>query len=102
MIFLGSLIGVAAGMAGAGPATLFAVVGIFLLISLFWTRLSGAFTRLFFDKEPVRESPNQAPLQPMFKAVDTAPALLPQMQSSKEPVQPFSITEDSTSLLNKG
>jgi hypothetical protein len=50
----------------------------------------------------------------MFKAVDTAPAVLPQMQSSevveinpqemktKDQVQPFSITEDSTSLLNKG
>src|SRR5262249_31957402 len=47
MIFLGSLIGVAAGLAGAGPATLLAIVGVFLLISLFWARLSGAFTRLF-------------------------------------------------------
>ena len=51
--------------------------------------------------------------QPVFKAANTAP-LLPQTQSSvvvdlnpqemktKESVQPFSITEDSTSLLNKG
>jgi hypothetical protein len=50
----------------------------------------------------------------MFKAVNTDQPLLPQMQSSevveinpqemktKESVQPFSITEDSTSLLNKG
>jgi hypothetical protein len=72
MIFLGSLIGVTAALAGAGPATLFAVVGIFLLIGLFWARLSGAFTRLFFDKEPVGESPNQAPFQPVFKAANTA------------------------------
>jgi hypothetical protein len=76
--------------------------------------LSGAFSRLFFDKEPVRESPNHAPLQPTFKAANTAQPLLPQLQSSavvemnpqemksKESVQPFSITEDSTSLLNKG
>jgi hypothetical protein len=114
MIFLGSLIGAAAGSAGAGPATLLAIVGVFLLISLFWTRLSGAFTRLFFDKELTHESPNHAPLQPMFKAANTTQPLLPQMQSSavveinpqemktKEPLQPFSVTEDSTSLLNKG
>jgi hypothetical protein len=50
----------------------------------------------------------------MFKAANTAQPLLPQMQSSavveinpqemktKEPVQPFSVTEDSTSLLNNG
>lgn len=118
MIFLGSLIGVAVEMAhiwpGIGPATPLAIVGIFLLISLFWARLSGAFTRLFFGKEIAQESQNRAPLQPVFKAANTAQPLLPQMQSSavvetspqemktKEPVQPFSITEDSTSLLNKG
>ena len=114
MIFLGSLIGVVAGLAGGGPPALFIIVGISLLISLFWMRLSGAFTRLFFDKDPAHESPDHAPLQPMFKAANTAQPLLPQMQSSavgginpqemktKEPVQPFSVTEDSTSLLNKG
>jgi hypothetical protein len=116
MIFLGYLIGTAVGLVTkVAPGLLvLPLVGIFLLISLFWTRLSGAFSRLFFDEEIARESPNQAPLQPIFKAVDTAPAMLPQMQSSevveinpqemktKEPVQPFSITEDSTSLLNKG
>jgi hypothetical protein len=114
MIFLGSLIGVVAGLAGGGPPALLIIVGISLLISLFWERLSGAFTRLFFDKEPAREAPNHAPLQPTFKAPDTAHPRLPQMQSSadvelnpqemktKERLQPFSITEDSTSLLNKG
>jgi hypothetical protein len=117
IIFLGSLIGVAVGWGWAGNAPalpMFTIVGIFLLISLFWARLSSAFTRLFFDKEPVGESPNQVPLQPMFKAANTAQPLLPQMQSSalveinpqemktKEPGQPFSVTEDSTSLLNKG
>jgi hypothetical protein len=113
MIFLGSLIGIAVGLAGGGPPALFTIVGIFLLISLFWAQLSGAFKRLFFDKELARESPNHAPLQPMFKAADTAHPMLPQMQSSavvdlnpqemktKERAQPFSITEDSTSLLNK-
>ncbi len=119
MIFLGSLIGIAVGLAAGSPGTppamfLFAIVGIFLLISSFWVRLSSAFTRLFSDKEPVRESPNHAPLQPVFKAANTAQPLLSQMQSSevvamnpqemktKESVEPFSITEDSTSLLNKG
>ena len=114
MIFLGSLIGVAVGLAGGGPPALLTIVGIFLLISLFWARLSGAFTRLFFDKELAHESANHAPRQPVFKAANTAQPLLPQMQSSavveispremetKESVQPFSITEDSTSLLNKG
>jgi hypothetical protein len=114
MIFLGSLIGVVAGLAGGGPPALFIIVGISLLISLFWVRLSGAFTRLFFDKELTHESPNHAPLQPIFKASDTAYPMLPQMQSSavvelnpqemktEEKVQPFSITEDATSLLNKG
>ena len=114
MIFLGSLIGVAVGLAGGGPASLLTIVGIFLLISLFWARLSGAFTRLFFDKELARESPNHAPLQSTFKTADTARPMLPQIPSSavvelnpqemktKESVQPFSITEDSTSLLNKG
>jgi hypothetical protein len=114
IIFLGSLIGVRVGLAVGQLPALLTIVGIFLLISLFWAPLSGAFRRLYFDKEPVRVSPNQAPLQPMFKAADTAPPMLPQMQSSavveinpqemktKEPAQPFSITEDSTSLLNKG
>ena len=114
IIFLGSLIGIRAGLAFNQFPALLTIVGIFLLISLFWVPLSGALTRLYSDKEPVRVSPNQAPLQPMFKAVDTAPAVLSQMQSSEvveinpqemkteERVQPFSITEDSTSLLNKG
>jgi hypothetical protein len=116
MIFLGYLIGMAVGLvSGVAPGwPMFTLVGIFLLISLFWARLLGVFSRLFFDKEPVRESPNHAPLQPVFKAANTAQPLLPQMQSSavvemnpqemktKESVQPFSITEDSTSLLNKG
>jgi hypothetical protein len=114
MIFLGSLIGVVAGLAGGGPPALFIIVGISLLISLFWMRLSGAFTRLFYDKEPAHESPNHAPLQPMFKAANTAQPPIPQTQSfavleinpqemkTKEPVQPFSVTEDSTSLLNNG
>jgi len=116
MIFLGFLIGRAVGLAShvAPGWSALTSVGIFLLISLLWARLLGVFSRLFFDKEPVRESPNQAPLQPMFKSANTAQPLLPQMQSSavveinphetktKEPVQPFSVTEDSTSLLNKG
>src|SRR5262245_60881665 len=42
MIFLGSLIGVFAGLAGGGPPALFIIVGISLLISLFWVQLSGA------------------------------------------------------------
>jgi hypothetical protein len=116
MIFLGYLLGTAVGLATrVAPGLLvLPLVGIFLLISLFWARLLGVFSRLFFDKEPVREWPNQAPLQPMFKAADTAQHMLPQLQSSavvelnpqemktKEPVQAFSITEDSTSLLNRG
>jgi hypothetical protein len=114
MIFLGSLIGVVAGLVGGGLPAMLTIVGICLLISLFWVRLSGAFMHLFFDKEPAHESSNKAQLQPVFKAANTAQPLLPQMQSSavveispqetktKELVQPFSITEDSTSLLNKG
>jgi len=116
MIFLGYLIGTAVGLAShVAPGLIaFPLVGIFLLISLFWARLLGVFSRLFFDKEPVRESPNHAPLQPVFKADNTAQPLLLQTQSSaivdlnpqemktKDSVQPFSITEDSTSLLNKG
>jgi hypothetical protein len=55
-----------------------------------------------------------AALQPVFKAANNAQLLLPQMQSSavvemnpqemksKLSVRPFSVTEDSTSLLNKG
>ncbi len=118
MVFLGSLIGVAAGLAGAGPLTLLTIVGVSLLISLFWVRLSGAFMQWFFEKEPAREAPNNAPFQPafqgpVFKAPDTAQPLLPQAQSyaavdlttqetqTAEPAQPFSITEGSTSLLNK-
>jgi len=116
MIFLGWLIGVAVGWSSgvASGWSGLTFVGIFLLISLFWARLLGVFSRLFFDKEPVRESPNQAPLQPVFKADNTTQPLLTQTQSSavvdlnpqemktKDSVQPFSITEDSTSLLNKG
>jgi hypothetical protein len=114
MTFLGSLIGLVVGLAGGWTPALLTIIGIFLLMSLFWARLSGAFTRLFFDKEPVHESPNQAPFQPAFKAANTAQPLLPQIQSTadvdmnpqevktREPAQPFSITEDSTSLLNKG
>jgi hypothetical protein len=113
VIFLGSLIGLLAGLAGGGPPALFIIAGFSLLISMFWVRLSDALTRLFFDKEPAHESPDHAPPQLMFKAANTAQPLLPQIQSSavveinpqemktKEPVQPFSVTEDSTSLLNK-
>ena len=124
LIFIGALMGVAVGLFGGGPPALLTIVGITLLISLFWTRLSDAFTRLFFEKDSARESHVNAPFQPVFnspvfetpmiKAADTAQPLLPRMQSSmfvelnphenepKEKAQPFSITEDSTSFLNKG
>jgi len=116
MIFIGYLIGTVVGLAsGIAPAwTTLPIVGIFFLISLFWARLLGVFSRLFFDTESVRESPNHTSLQPVFKAANTAQPLLPQMQSSavvemnpqemksRGSVEPFSMTEDSTSLLNKG
>src|SRR5262245_61355647 len=114
IVFLGALFGVAAGLVGWGPPTLLSIVGIFLLVSLFWMQLSGVFMRLFFDKELTIESRNHAPLHPEFKAVDTVQPLLHQMQSyaaiephpqelkTIDPVQPFSITENSTSLLKEG
>jgi hypothetical protein len=111
MIFIGSLIGVAAGLAGWGPPTLLTIVGISLVISFFWMQLSSAFTRLFFDQKQTRESQDHAPIQPVLKAADTAQPLLPLVQSSPAvelnpqemktgaPVQPFSVTEDSTLSL---
>jgi hypothetical protein len=108
IVFLGILVGVAVGITGGKEAALLAIVGISLLVSLFWVRLSNAFMRLFFDKELARESVNQAPLQPVPRPADTAQMknnepveLIPEEIKAKEPVQPYSVTEDATSLLNK-
>ncbi|MCI0661327.1 MAG: hypothetical protein L0220_09665 [Acidobacteria bacterium] len=112
IIFLGSLFGVAAGLLGGGPTSFFTIVVIFLLFSIFCEWLLGGLGRLFFDKQPPRESPDHPPRTPLLITPDTAQPLLPQMQNTavelnpqetktQEPVQHFSITEDSTSLLNK-
>jgi hypothetical protein len=112
MIFLGSLLGVVAGAGRDIPPFLF-TLGISFLISMFWMRLSNGFMRLFFEKGLAPESLNRASLQSMLKSSDTSQTLHPQIpsyaviklnpdeQKPAEPAQPFSITEDSTSLLNK-
>src|SRR5262249_28052084 len=51
IIFVGSLVGVVAGMAiGATPGLLFSITAA-LAVSLLWARLASIFMRIFFDKE---------------------------------------------------
>jgi hypothetical protein len=106
IIFLGSLIGVVAGMAiGAAPGLLFAISGS-VIVSLLWMRLVSIFMEEATPEKKVSSYP-QSELKP---AAFSAPALPPPQKRPdveattnpmKEPemAMPFSIAEDTTETL---
>jgi hypothetical protein len=111
IIFLGSLVGLVAGMAiGATPGMLFAL-SISLVVSLFGMRLAQMFMRIFFDKEVAPEKKVSSHPQPALNlAAASASALQPaQNASDVEPTTnrikeaemavPFSVTENTTETL---
>ena len=111
IVFLGSLVGLVAGMAiGATPGMLF-TLSISLVVSLFWTRLAQMFMRIFFDKEVVPEKKVSSLPQPALNlAATSASALQPAQNASDvepttnrmkeaEMAMPFSVTENTTETL---
>ena len=111
IIFLGSLVGLVAGMAiGAAPGMLF-TLSIALAVSIFWMRLAQMFMRIFFDKEIAPEKKVSSHPQPALNlAAASASALQPaQNASDVEPTTnrikeaemavPFSVTENTTETL---
>jgi hypothetical protein len=111
IIFLGSLVGLVAGMAiGATPGMLF-TLSISLVVSLFWMRLTQMFMRIFFDKEVAPEKKvSSHPLPAPNLVAATASALQPAQNASDvepttnrikeaEMAMPFSVTENTTETL---
>jgi hypothetical protein len=111
IIFLGSLVGLVAGMAiGATPGMLFAL-SISLVVSLFWMRLAQMFMRIFFDKEVAPEKKVSAHPQPApnlvaafasaLQSAQDAPDVEPTTNRIKEAemAMPFSVTENTTETL---
>jgi hypothetical protein len=111
IIFLGSLVGLVAGMAiGATPGIFFAL-SLSLVFSLLWMRLAQMFMRIFFDKEVAPEKKASSQPQPELNlAAASASALQPaQNASDVEPTTnrmkeaemaiPFSVTENTTETL---
>ncbi len=69
LMFLGALVGLLAGMPTEGAGT-FAVLVVAIPMILFWKRLAGGFSKLFFDKS---ESSGQRAMPPS-KSVAALPA----------------------------
>ena len=111
IIFLGSLVGLVAGMAiGATPGILF-TLSIALVVSVFWTRLAQMFMRIFFDKEVAPEKKVSSNPQPTLNLAATSASALQSAQHAPdvEPTTnrmkeaeiaiPFSVTENTTRTL---
>ena len=111
IIFLGSLVGLVAGMAvGAIPGMFFAL-SISLVVSLFGMRLAQMFMRIFFDKEVAPEKKASSHPQPALNLSAASASALPPAQNSSdvepttnrmkeaEMAMPFSVTENTTETL---
>jgi len=111
LIFMGSLLGLVAGMAiGANPGLFFGI-SVSVVVSLLWMRLASLFMGIFFDKEAAPEKKVFSHLQPALNPAAASTSALPPAQNApdvepitnrmKEPemVMPFSVTEDTTDTL---
>ncbi|MGH9754120.1 MAG: hypothetical protein ACREA2_15185 [Blastocatellia bacterium] len=108
IIFVGSLLGIVAGLAGgAGPGMFFAI-SLSLVISLLWTRLARVFMGTFFDKEV---SPEKKVSQSALNLTAVSASALPPARNAPdvepttnrikeaEIAMPFSVTETTTKTL---
>lgn len=113
IIFLGSLLGLVAGMAiGATPGMFFAI-SLSMVVSLLWMRLAGLFMRIFFDKEVAPEKKVSSHPQPALNLAAASAFALPPAQNAPdvEPTTnrmkmkeaeiaiPCSVTENTTKTL---
>jgi hypothetical protein len=111
IMFLGSLVGLVAGMAiGATPGMFFAL-SISLAFSLFWMRLAQIFMRIFFDKELAPEKKVSSHPQPALNLAAASASALQSAQNAldvepttnrikeAEMAVPFSVTENTTETL---
>ena len=111
IMFLGSLVGLVAGMAiGATPGMFFAL-SLSMVVSLFLMRLAQMFMRIFFDKEVAPEKKVSSHPQPAPNLVAAAASAMPPAQDAPdiepttnrmkeaEMVRPFSVTENTTETL---
>jgi len=111
IMFLGSLVGLVAGMAiGATPGMFFAL-SLSMVVSLFLMRLAQMFMRIFFDKEVSPEKKASSHPQPALNLAAASAAALQSAQSASdvepttnrikeaEMAMPFSVTENTTQTL---
>jgi hypothetical protein len=111
IIFLGSLVGLVAGMAiGATPGMFFAL-SLSLIVSLLWMRLAQMFMRIFFDKEVAPEKKVSSHPQPALNLAAASASALQSAQNASdvepttnrikeaEMAMPFSVTENTTETL---
>lgn len=111
IMFLGSLLGIVAGLAGgAFPGMVFGL-SLSMVVSLLWMRLAQMFMRNFFDKEIAPEKKASSRPQPALNLAAASASALQSAQNASdiEPTTnrmkeakmaiPFSVTENTTETL---
>jgi hypothetical protein len=108
IIFAGSLLGIVAGLVGGAFPGMFFALGLSLVISLLWVRLTRVFMGTFFDKEIATEKKVS---QPALNPTAASTSALPSAQNAQdiepttnpmnvaEMALPFSVTENTTRTL---
>jgi hypothetical protein len=105
LIFLGTLVALPA-VEFFGMAALVLLAVVLLPIVFFWIRLAGVFMKTFFDKDVLIEKPAPALPEPAPAITSSQPqhsvsVAGPKRLKTADLVQPPSVTEETTSLLDK-
>jgi hypothetical protein len=101
LVFAGALVAFAA-LEFLGLPGLLLIALILFPIIIFWTRLSGLFMKTFFDKDEVSEEIAPASRKTLLPAAESNVIEIPKRVKTADMAQPPSVTEDTTSLLEKG
>jgi hypothetical protein len=111
IVFLGSLVGIVAGMAIGATSGMFIALSASLVVSFLWLRLIRIFMRIFFDKEIAPENKVSSHSQPALNSAATSAPAFPSLQNATdvEPItnrmkeaeigMPLSVTENTTKTL---
>jgi hypothetical protein len=111
IIFVGTLIGIVAGMAIGAVPGMFFLISASLIVSLLWKRLVRMFMQIFFDKEVAPEKKVSPQPQPALNPAAASASALPPAQDAPdvEPTTnrmkeaeiaiPVSVTENTTKTL---
>ena len=101
LMFVGALVALPA-VATFGLPSLFLLALILFPIIIFWTRLASQFMKVFFGKEELSEKVAPVLIEPPAASINIESAIhRPARMKTSDLAQPPSITEDTTSLLEK-